>query len=74
MTKFWPYPNWKQLKTTYLMPAFDRLENIEGKALCFTFINNWDCVVKSLKIISFICYLTHSHTMTPFDALGKQAF
>ena len=56
------------------MPAFDRLENIEGKALCFTFINNWDCVVKSLKIISFICYLTHSHTMTPFDALGKQAF
>ena len=29
---------------------------------------------KENKFCNDFCDLTHSHTMTPYDALGKQAF
>ena len=43
-----------------------------------TFVCNWQWLVDGEKLYNALSYflvsLTHSHTMTPFDAPGKQAF
>ena len=60
----------------------EREENIvvkRGKCWLPAFSSFPNNVVKSLSIsgslkIRIIVWLTHSHTMTPFDAPGKHAF
>ena len=41
--------------------------------LFFKVVKSRDCG-KGLTLSSIYTHLTHSHTMTPFDAPGKQAF
>ena len=48
-----------------MLPAFSPFPTMFSTALFFKAVKNLESSVKEL---------THSHTMTPFDAPGKQAF
>ena len=63
-TKSKAFADYKLNVVLMTIPFFDIAENNEGKGEIFPFSH----------IVFKAFFLSHSHTMTPFDAPGKQAF
>ena len=78
MTKLKAFADYKLNEAQMMISVFDRVENILGKGQNVGnqhFLLFLKCFQNSSTGVGWVGgSLTHSHTMTPFDAPGKQAF
>ena len=62
----------------FKMKAFDleKVKNIaeKGEDAGYQHFSPFPAMLSKTFFLSFVVHKTHSHTMTPFEAPGKQAF